>query len=74
MNRAFDLNRRTKAFLKLFLLLMKIILICNAVACSAFFISSYLAKNTTVIDKDGNPCTHDCFWVMYVEYAGYSLL
>lgn len=53
MINSFDLNRRTKAAFKLFLLVMKILLICNAVACSAYFISNYLADNRTVYNPDG---------------------
>ncbi len=45
MNRSFDLNRRTKAIFKLLLLLMKIFLICNIVACSGFFISDSLRSS-----------------------------
>lgn len=66
MSRSFDLNRRIKAFLKLFLLVVKILLICNAVACSAFYISYKLAKVDT-------SCVGDCFWVKTVTYDGKSL-
>lgn len=44
MINSFDLNRRIKAALKFFLLLMKILLVCNVVACSGFYISYYLAS------------------------------
>lgn len=72
MNRSFDLNRKTKATFKLLLLLVKIVLICNIVACSGFFISYTLASNSVIIGPSG-PCTDDCFWVMYVKYAQVSL-
>ncbi len=73
MINSFDLNRRTKAAFKLFLLVMKILLICNAVACSAYFISNYLADNRTVYNPDGTECRADCYWVLNVTYANKSL-
>jgi hypothetical protein len=65
---SFDLNRRTKAALKLFLLLMKILLVCNAVACSGFYISYYLASTEEIWTPPPNPqrCLEDCFWVYSV--------
>jgi potassium voltage-gated channel Eag-related subfamily H protein 1/potassium voltage-gated channel Eag-related subfamily H protein 5 len=73
MINSFDLNRRIKATLKLFLLLMKILLICNVVACSGFYISYYLASNERIYTPEGDLCTTDCYWVMNVSYAGKSL-
>lgn len=74
MINSFDLNRRTKAVLKLFLLLMKIFLVCNVVACSGFYISYYLASLGDTFMPDGvTLCTSDCYWVMHVEFAGRSL-
>ncbi len=70
---SFDLNRKTKATLKLLLLLIKIVLICNIVACSGFFISDYLSSNTVVYTPKGEICDVDCFWVQNVKYAGKSL-
>ena len=73
INRSFDLNRRTKAAFKLFLLLMKIVLICNIVACSGFYISYNMASAREILYLDGTPCTNECYWVMNVTYAGRSL-
>ena len=48
---SYDLNRRIKAAMKLFLLMMKILLVCNVVACSGFFLSHYLYENNVIDDK-----------------------
>lgn len=40
----YDMNRRVKASLKLFLLLTKIFMLCNIVACGFFYISDNLCK------------------------------
>ena len=61
---SFDLNRRLKALIKLLLLLMKILLICNIVACGAFMFSSYLSDQQVIMNKDGTPCGDDCYWIL----------
>lgn len=55
---SFDLNRRIKAALKLFLLLMKIFLICNIVACGAFYLSDTLSNpnHPPIYKPDGSVC------------------
>jgi hypothetical protein len=40
----FDMNRRVKAVLKLTLLLTKIFLLCNIVACGFFYLSDNLCN------------------------------
>lgn len=53
---SFDLNRRVKATIKLLLLLMKILLICNVVACSGFLLSDYLSDIDAIPDKRVQKC------------------
>jgi hypothetical protein len=66
---SFDLNRRIKAALKLLLLLMKIFLICNIVACGAFYLSDKLARSNNILLPDGTPCREACYWVVDTKYA-----
>lgn len=40
----YDLNRRVKAFIKMFLLLTKIYMMVNLVACGFFYLSDNLCR------------------------------
>jgi hypothetical protein len=64
---SFDLNRRIKAIVKLMLLLMKILLICNIVACGGFLLSYYLSESQIVRNRDLSPCGAECYWIMNTE-------
>ena len=52
---SFDLNRRVKALIKLLLLLSKILLICNILACFGFLISRFLWENNVIYDPRPSP-------------------
>ncbi len=59
------MNRRVKAFLKLSLLLAKIFLLCNIVACGFF----YLSDNLCNVGKVYQHCI-ECCWTTSVTFDG----
>lgn len=63
---SFDLKRRVKAFLKLFLLETKIFMLCNVAACCFFYISD----NTCPMLDTTCP---DCCWINKTDIMGKSL-
>ena len=69
---SFDLNRRSKAAFKLLLLLVKILFVCNLVACGGFMLSSYLIDNIEIINIDGSVCK-ECFWIVATKQGDRSL-
>ncbi len=61
---SFDLNRRVKATIKLLLLLMKILLICNVVACGGFMLSDYLSDIKAIPDPREQTCGSSSYWII----------
>jgi hypothetical protein len=70
---SYDLNRRIKAAMKLFLLMMKILLVCNVVACSGFFLSHYLYENNVINDQREQVCGSSSYWIISTCEAGIPL-
>lgn len=61
---SFDLNRRVKAAIKLLLLLMKILLICNVVACGGYMLSDYLSDHNVIKDDRVQECGSSSYWII----------
>ena len=57
------MNRRVKASLKLFLLLTKIFMLCNIVACGFFYISDNLCKEGAIYEH-----CFECCWIKSVKF------
>lgn len=62
------MNRRVKATLKLFLLLTKIFMLCNIVACGFFYISDNLCKQGGILDN-----CFECCWTISVKFNQKSI-
>lgn len=62
------MNRRVKATLKLFLLLTKIFMLCNIVACGFYYISDNLCKQGGILDG-----CYECCWTRSVKFNQKSI-